>query len=102
MGINYEELIEQRTAELMKKIKPAKRKREEQILSSRELLPNHRTTSKCCANCWFYNSGYEGEGDCLILKRLKEKFAMSETTWIFPYTHNAELCDYWVKYRKEA
>jgi len=93
--MNYTELLEQKVAELKPKVKRLE-KTNKFGFSADELLPNHRIAEKCCANCWFYNAGYEGEGNCKILEELGEKFTKSDL-WIISLVSDCDLCDFWTE-----
>ena len=91
--MNYTELLEQKVAELMAKVKCIAKNK--YSLSSEELLPNHRVAERCCANCLFFDADYEGVGYCRILNALREK--LDDSMFISSCVSAVDLCDYWVE-----
>jgi hypothetical protein len=66
------------------------------LLEGENSLPNYRTADKCCCNCKHFDSGYEGEGDCRILLKLKkEKQDIKNDIWVYATISDYNLCDLW-------
>ena len=61
------------------------------------LLPNYRVTEKCCYNCKNYDEGWEGEGDCKIMREKMEIENYENDIHVSARTSDYNLCDLWFK-----
>jgi hypothetical protein len=87
---NFIDCLERKVAKIRKKIICSTA---DSFVAS-DLLPHFRMPESCCCNCLYYEGGYEGKGNCMVLARLAEEYEDTEI-FISGDTSIIDLCDFW-------